>query len=1095
MPPAASRSLVNPYIAGSAVSGAEMFFGREDVFAFIRRNLIGRHSNHTVVLYGQRRTGKTSVLYQLHRHLDPGYWCVFIDLHGLNLDGLGNFMQGIATAISRDLRRDHQVTVEVPERSAFLADPAAAFERAFLDQVWAAIGDNQLVLMLDEAVRLDEEIRAGRLDRGVFDYLRHLMQHNERLNFVFSLGSGIEELSRDYAFLFSVSLYHRISFLEPSAARDLITLPARGHYELTEQAVGRILQITSAHAYYTQLVCHCVFDAWARNPAATIGADDVDDALAEAVELGSANLTYVWLDSSPAEQVLMAGIATATQGGSTAVTVDQARQAWRDAGVDVPDHEITRALRGLTGREVITGHSAYSFTVDLQRLWLARHRRLDWVKDDLAGQIAQWNAPGLPAGTDHHAPQLAARTSHNVHRPHRVRIEAQAMKIGRRPDNDIVVADLGVSKRHAELRRSAAGRYSIIDLGSHNGTFVNGSRVNQAELSEGDIIAVGHAVFQLAGGELTEYIDDGRAAFEAYNLQLAVNDGGKQKIMLDGITFPLPERSMMAVIGPAGAGKSMLLNALTGKRPATSGSIFYDSRDLYDNYDELRRLIGLVPQELIAHDQLTVRATLDYTAELRFPPDVTAAERNLRVAEVLDQLGMTPHADTRIKHLADDQRKFLSIGLELLTSPSLLFLDEPTSLLDPGLKHDVFEQLRKMADPAAPAGQSVIVITRDVESRLLGTCDRILVLAPGGTMAFYGPPQEGLRYFRAADWADAFSHFRSSGARDWAGEFLNSPEYVKYVAAPLSARPLQRTRPELQGEDRTPQPLRQRGALTQAMTMARRYLRVMRADRAFLITATLMPIILGILVLSTPDNLGLVNGTGLARGANTTAIQVLMILVLSSVLSGTALSIREFIKERDIYQRERMAGLSAAAYLLSKVIVLSVISVLQTLIVVIVGVGELKVPARGVVIPGTALIEIFAVLAMLGVTSMLVGLAISTLFTKRDQAMPILVIVTMVQVALSGGLFPVTGALNAISLIAPARWGLGALASTINLNALQATVTTAQGELPPVQSPDALWTHDASHWLAAMAAMVIIGVIWLVIARTRLASADSRKRK
>jgi len=323
------------------------------------------------------------------------------------LGGLGDLMQGIATVISRELRRDHQVAVGVPKRSVFLADPAAAFEQ-FLDQVWAAIGDNQLVLMLDEVIRLDEEVRAGRLDRKDFEYLRHLMQHHDRLNFVFALSSGIEEMSKDYAFLFSGSLYHRISFLELSAARDLVTCPARGHYELTDQAVDRILQVTSGHPYYTQLVCHCVFDSWARNPAAIINVGDVDNILGEAIELGSANLTYVWLDSSPAERAAMAGIAATIRGIGMTVTAVQVRDAWHDAGVDVPEHEITRALRGLTEREVITGSGAHSFTVDLQRLWLDKHRRLEWVKEELADAIALWQATAQqPASRPEHSPPEA----------------------------------------------------------------------------------------------------------------------------------------------------------------------------------------------------------------------------------------------------------------------------------------------------------------------------------------------------------------------------------------------------------------------------------------------------------------------------------------------------------------------------------------------------------------------------------------------------------------------------------------------------------------------------------------------------------------
>jgi len=381
------------------------------------------------------------------------------------------------------------------------------------------------------------------------------------------------------------------------------------------------------------------------------------------------------------------------------------------------------------------------------------------------------------------------------------------------------------------------------------------------------------------------------------------------------------------------------------------------------------------------------------------------------------------------------------------------------------------------------------VITHDVESKLIDQCDRLIVLQPGGKMAYFGPPEEGLRYFGPEDWADVFQAFADEPERDFAVEYRASPEFVKYVSTPISVRQrrLDAGRPE--GEEAA-RP-KQRSSLNQVFTMARRYMRVMSADRVFLVTATLMPILLGALVRATPTQFGLLNSTP-QGGLNLNAIQVLMILVMSSVLSGTALSIREFIKERDIYERERMAGLSASAYLFSKVIVLSVLAVLQTLLVVLVGLAGQKVPSSGVVIPGTALIEIFVALAVLSVVSMLIGLAISALVTKGDQTMPILVGVTMVQVALSGGLFPLSGkALSALSMIAPARWGLGAVASTINLNAIQASAD--QG--PTGQKPDALWTHDASHWLISIAAMVVIGIIWLIIARLRLATIGPRKRK
>jgi ABC transport system ATP-binding/permease protein len=673
----------------------------------------------------------------------------------------------------------------------------------------------------------------------------------------------------------------------------------------------------------------------------------------------------------------------------------------------------------------------------------------------------------------------------------RFRLQSKVIKIGRRPDNDVVLTDLGVSKLHAELRESSPGHYQIIDLGSHNGTFVNGVRVNQAELSETDIVSIGHATFRLVGGELREYIDEGNVSFEAHELQVIVSDGGKQKVLLSGITFPLAERSMMAVIGPAGAGKSTLLNALTGKRPADKGEVLYDFRNLYDSYDELKFRIGLVPQQSVTHDQLTAKTALGYAAELRFPPDAGEAELGQRVDEVLDELSMTPHANTRIDRLSGGQQKRVNIGLELLTKPSLLFLDEPTSPLDPHLKRDLFTQMRRMADPDAPAGQSVVVITHDVEKKLLDLCDRLIVLMPGGKMAYFGPPAEGLRYFGADDWADVFQSFADQSQRDWSGEFRGSAEYVKYVANPISERERAQQTERRREEEAAAAP-RQRGLWSQVGTMARRYRRVMVADRVFLVTTILTPIVLGLLVRVMPSPQGLTGS--LPSHPNGNALQLLMILVMSAVLSGTALSIREFIKEREIFERERMAGLSATAYLLSKVVVLSIICVLSVLLIALIGLAGRKLPSSGALIPGTSLIEIFVGLAVLCVVSMLLGLAVSTLVTKSDQTMPLLVGVTMINVALSGGMFPLTGLGSWISLVAPARAGLAAIASTVNLNAMNGELLPQPGGGAAAQ-PDALWAHTGGQWITDIAIVLIIGVIAMIIARVRLGAMGPRRRK
>jgi ABC transport system ATP-binding/permease protein len=661
----------------------------------------------------------------------------------------------------------------------------------------------------------------------------------------------------------------------------------------------------------------------------------------------------------------------------------------------------------------------------------------------------------------------------------RMPLPSKVMRIGRTPDNDLVVSDLGVSRKHAELRKSPTGRYEIIDLGSHNGTFVNGSRIDRAELGDSDIISIGHATFRLADGELREYVDEGNVSFEARELFVQVSDGGKPKVLLQGITFPLPERSFLAVIGPAGAGKSTLLNALTGKRPADQGTVLYDKRDLYKSYEELRHRIGLVPQQSVTHDQLTARSALGYAAELRFPSDTGASERRGRVEEVLGELEMSQHGDTRVERLSGGQNKRVNIGLELLTKPSLLFLDEPTSPLDPHLKRELMERMRQMADRAAEKGQSVVVITHDVEPKLLDLADRLIVLAPGGKMAYFGPPKEGLKYFGKDDWADVFKEFSDQPQRDWMAEYKASRDYARYVTEPMTERAPRPLPPDApQREEATPP--RQRGRISQLSTLSRRYARVMSVDRGYLMFAALLPLILGVLIR-------VVSGTGLDGSAlhpNTGAAQTLLILVMAAALSGTANSIREIVKERDIFERERMAGLSTGAYLFSKVFVLGFVSVLQTLIIVVIGLLGKSMPAHGAVIK-PAFVEILVAVAVLCLVSMLVGLMVSALVSKGEQTMPALVVITMIQVVLAGVVFPLKGVAGWVSDIAPARWGMGALASTVNLNVINT----------PGSKPDALWAHTAVQWATDMGVLVGIGVICLIVAQWRLGRLGPGHRK
>ena len=323
------------------------------------------------------------------------------------------------------------------------------------------------------------------------------------------------------------------------------------------------------------------------------------------------------------------------------------------------------------------------------------------------------------------------------------------LRIGRAPDNDLVLDDLLVSRYHAELRRTT-------EAGTRSPTWAARTAPRQRPP---DCHAAAHGQrhgrhraldVPALGRRAEQFVDDGEVTVAAQELVVTVAGG---KVLLDRVSFAMPEKCLVGVIGPSGAGKSTLLGAMTGMRPADTGTVVYDNRDLYEDYAELRHRIGLVPQENILHTQLTARRALQYSAELRFPTDTTAAQRDARVTEVMEELGLSKHAETRADRLSGGQLKRMNVAQELLTRPSLLFLDEPTSGLDPGLDKSVMLQLRDLAHD----GRTIIVVTHSVLN-LLG-CDRLLILAPGGRMAFYGPPGEALGYFGLPDWAELFQAF------------------------------------------------------------------------------------------------------------------------------------------------------------------------------------------------------------------------------------------------------------------------------------------------------------------------------------------------
>ncbi|MFE2049155.1 FHA domain-containing protein [Streptomyces sp. NPDC059459] len=641
----------------------------------------------------------------------------------------------------------------------------------------------------------------------------------------------------------------------------------------------------------------------------------------------------------------------------------------------------------------------------------------------------------------------------------------RVMRIGRALENELVVSDLQVSRNHAEFHSTPDGRMEIRDLGSHNGTYVNGQPIAKGGsqlLGPTDIVGVGHSTFRIVGDRLEEFVDTGEVSFSARHLTVTV-DGGKQ--ILKDVSFGVPEKSLIAVIGPSGSGKSTLLKALTGYRPADQGEVLYDNRNLYKQFAELRQRIGLVPQDDILHKELTVKKALKYAAKLRFPADTTAAERDARIDEVLRELKLDIHRDKKVTSLSGGQRKRVSVALELLTKPSLIFLDEPTSGLDPGMDRDVMQLLRGLADD----GRTVLVVTHSVAE--LAICDKLLVMAPGGSVAYFGPPEEALNFFGYDTWADVFSAFENYRDYDWAGRWKGSQHYQMYAADIDAVAPQAVQMPAMQAM----KPPKPQGWMSQFVTLVRRYVSVIVSDKGFLALMVILPAVLGAVSLLIDADKGLLpNPANPQTGRiipNGTATTVLLILAVGACFAGAANSVRELIKERVIYERERATGLSRSAYLMSKVFVLGMITVLQGLLVGVIGFATREIPEEGLVLGGLTLVELSLPIMALGFTSMMFGLIISALVKTAEKTMPLLVMFAIIQVVFTGCLFALNGAVgvNQFSYLMPSRWAVAAAGATLDFNRIS----------PPEQGAetDPLWEHTVGAWAMDMTALIALGVI------------------
>jgi ABC transport system ATP-binding/permease protein len=622
------------------------------------------------------------------------------------------------------------------------------------------------------------------------------------------------------------------------------------------------------------------------------------------------------------------------------------------------------------------------------------------------------------------------------------------LSVGRGSENDIQLDGLLISKTHANFYNTPRG-VMVQDAGSTNGVYVNGGRIrDRSMITTEDVVQIGPFILKADPAKGIAVFDSRSSTrIDAIAVTDTIHTRGGQDLrnLLDEVSLSIEPNQFVGVLGPSGAGKSVLIKALNGMQRTTRGRVLVNNLDLYQHINLLKQSIGYVPQDDLIHRELSVYRTLYYVALMRFSRDVPANEIDQTINEVLDVTDLSEKRDVQVSQLSGGQRKRVSIAVELLTKPSVIFLDEPTSGLDPATEERIMTLFRQIAE----SGHTVILTTHAMENVRL--FDRIVLLLRG-KLIFYGTPDEALEFIGATNFIDLYSKLEAplasafeklaplpmkptraqqrtyeqqceeiadTVAENWRTRFRASPGYVRYIQQPLSL-----VQQEVQVGVSKRRRHGIRDALRQWLTLVRRYAAVVVSDKWNLA-----------ILLGQAPVVGLL--TYFVVGKNDPRDFPYFILALVSIWFGTSVAAREIVKERPIYERERMVNLGLMPYVASKVFVLSFIVCLQTILLF--GTTRIFHYAGMMTLPGIFYgLPQLLVMALTGVVGIALGLFISALVRTSEVATSMVPLILIPQILFAGLITVPTGVARIIGATMPATWSFDEMKRLSSLDTLRA---------------------------------------------------------
>ena len=643
----------------------------------------------------------------------------------------------------------------------------------------------------------------------------------------------------------------------------------------------------------------------------------------------------------------------------------------------------------------------------------------------------------------------------------RIPIGKDPLTIGRSSKNDVVLKSSNVSRQHAIIQEED-GKCVIHNLKSTNGLLVNGRGVQDSAVlkNQDEIQILDYRMIFAEKFLLFKTVAKG-VALETRNLHKRV--GKQKKVILNHVNCQIESNEFVAIIGGSGAGKTTLMNAMSGFDKDVQGAVFLNGINLRENFQHLKSIIGYVPQQDIIYENLTLRKMLYYTAKLKMSADTTKDEIDAKIEEVLDMVELKEHENTYIRKMSGGQKKRASIAVELLADPKLFFLDEPTSGLDPGTEKNLMTILSKLSKTK---DKTIIMVTHTTQS--LDMCDKIIFMGPGGRLCFVGTAQQALMFFQT----DSLVNVYNIIAKD--PQFWEE-QYEHCVGSD--------NLPEPEKEEKSELKERKTSRMRQLLYLSLRYAELIKNDLPKLFLTFLQPILIGFLlyIVSEDDIFDIYESTK----------SMMFALSCSAIWMGLFNSIQEICKERVIIKREYMANLKLPVYILSKFIIQALLGLIQSILLTAVFLITVGKSHSGIFFDSFYL-EVFFTVWLTVLASMAMGFIVSSLVKTGDKAMAVAPFILIVQLLFSGILFNLEGTGEWISYLTVSRWSVESLGSIVDLNGMQLRM---QEQFPTLEHAaedffECTKGHLMQSWGILAGMMLIFTVVSVLLLRN--VAKDSR---